>query len=78
VTYRPYLDLLSGVVIVDEDVIERSWRSSGQGRSFYGKFERLGRMRMMPKAHFKVRNGSRHRVYYSPVSKMDWIAVPMD
>jgi hypothetical protein len=70
-------DLLSGVAIVEEDVIERSWRSSGRGRMFFGQFQKLGRIRMMPKAHFQVRSGGRHRVSYSPVSRIVWTAEPL-
>jgi hypothetical protein len=71
-------DLLSGVAVVQEDVLERSRRSSGRGRAtFYGKFEQLGRLRMMPKAHFQARAGGRHRVTYSPFSRIVWKAEPL-
>jgi hypothetical protein len=72
-------DLLSGAAVVREDVLERSRRSSGRGRAtFYGKFEQLGRLRMMPKAHFQARAGARHRVTYSPVSRIVWQAEPLN
>jgi hypothetical protein len=65
-------DLTSGVTVVETDVLERSWRSGGRERKFFGKFERLGRMRLMPKAHFGSQNEVQYRVTYSPVSKIVW------
>jgi hypothetical protein len=64
-------DLLSGVAIVQNDVLERSW-ASRRGKMYWGKFEGLGRFRLMPKAHFQSGNGARYRVTYSPVSRIVW------
>ena len=66
-------DLLSGVAWVQEDVLERSWRSRGsRPHPHRGKFAQLGRMRLSSKAYGQSQNGSRYRVFYSPVSKIVW------
>jgi len=67
-------DLASGVALVQEDLLERSWRSRGASgpNSFSGKFEQLGRMRLSSKAHGQGQNGFRYRVSYSPASKIVW------
>ena len=70
-------DLLAGVALVQDDLLERSWRTRGRGRHFYGSFAQLGRMRLMPKAHFQTANGQRVRVVYSPVSKIVWSLEPL-
>lgn len=71
-------DFVSGLALVKEDRLERSWRSRGSGGGFHGKFDQLGRMRMMRNAHFQARNNGRHRVTYSPASKIVWSAEPLD
>jgi hypothetical protein len=71
-------DLISGVALVESDVLERSWRSRGQGRIFFAKFERMGKLRIMPKAHFQSHNGARYRVTYSPISKIVWTLEALD
>lgn len=67
-------DLVSGVVLIQEDVLERSWRSRGASgpRSFRGKFEQLGTMRLSSKAYGQGQNGFRYRVSFSPASKIVW------
>jgi len=67
-------DLLSGVVLIQEDVLELSWRSGRSSRSkpFNGKFEQLGKMRLSSNAYGQGQNGFRYRVYYSPASKIVW------
>ncbi|HEU5098882.1 MAG TPA: hypothetical protein VFU22_07685 [Roseiflexaceae bacterium] len=66
-------DLLSGVALVREDMLERSWRSRGAStKPFHGRFEQLGRMRLTPKAYSQGQNGARCRVCYSPASKIVW------
>lgn len=71
-------DLLSGVALVKVDMMDRSWRTRSRSGGFYGRFEQLGRMRMTAKAHGQSRNNSRHRVTYSPISKLIWTAEPLD
>jgi hypothetical protein len=67
-------DLISGVALVQQDLLERSWRSRGGSGSSYthGKFEQLGKMRLSSKAYGQGQNGLRYRVAYSPVSKIVW------
>jgi hypothetical protein len=66
-------DLASGVARIQEDRLERSWRSRGSpAKPFHGKFERLGTMRLSSRAHGQGQNGSPYRVCYSPASKIVW------
>jgi hypothetical protein len=67
-------DLASGVALVQEDLLERSWRSGGSPgpKPFRGKFEQLGRMRLSSKAYGQGQNGMRYRVSYSPASRIVW------
>ena len=67
-------DLASGVALVREDLLERSWRSrhSSGPNAIHGKFEQLGRMRLTSKAYGQSQNGVRYRVAYSPASKIVW------
>jgi hypothetical protein len=75
-------DLLSGVALVKEDTLERSWRTRSGGRGgsahYYGKFMKLGKLRVMPKAHFQSYNGQHYRVIYSPVSRIVWTLEPLE
>jgi hypothetical protein len=72
-------DLVSGVVLVQEDVLERSWRSGRRSRSrpLKGKFTRLGNMRLTSNAYGQGHNGFRYRVAYSPASKIVWSLEPI-
>ena len=73
-------DLISGQSHVVVDVLESSWRSGGSrnaSRNFYARFQQLGRMRIMPKAHFGSSRGQRYRVTYSPISKIVWSLEPV-
>jgi hypothetical protein len=66
-------DLASGVAVVQEDLLVRSWRSRGAStKPFRGRFEQLGSMRLSRKAYHQGRNGTRYRVCYSPASKIAW------
>lgn len=71
-------DLISGIALVEEDLLNRSYRSrSPQGRGTnFGVFERLGTLRMASKAYFQNSPGQRYRVVYSPVSKIVWALEP--
>jgi hypothetical protein len=71
-------DLISGQANVVVDVIERSWRSGGGTRGMYfAKFDQLGRIRIIGKAHFQSHNGQRYRVTYSPISRIVWTLEPV-
>jgi xanthosine utilization system XapX-like protein len=73
-------DLISGVALAQEDLLNRSYAArSAQGRgSYFGKFERLGTLRLIPKVHFQNSPGQRYRVVYSPASKIVWALEPPD
>jgi hypothetical protein len=73
-------DLVAGVAQVQEDLLKRSYRSrAGHGRaSSYGRFERLGTLRLSSKDHVQHAPGQRYRVVYSPASKIVWALEPPD
>lgn len=71
------LDVLAGVAFVRDDaVLQRSWTSYGQHWGHHGIFDGLGRMRMSPKAFHAGVVGARHRVVYSPRSRLVWSVEP--
>lgn len=67
-------DLVSGVALIQEDVLELAWRAgrTSRSRDFYGKFTQLGKMRLVSSAYHQGINGFRYRICYSPVSKIVW------
>jgi len=73
-------DLISGRALAQEDLLDSSYRArSAQGRgTCFGRFQRLGTLRMIPKAYFQNSPGQRYRVVYSPVSKIVWALEPPD
>jgi hypothetical protein len=72
-------DLASSVALVREDLLQRSWRSNrrGPGR-FRGRFERLGKLTLVPKVYFHAQPGLRYHVVYSPASKIVWTLEPLE
>jgi hypothetical protein len=73
-------DFASGVARVQDDVLERAWRSRGSSRPspFHGRFAQLGTMRLSRKAWAQARSEARYRVAYSPASKIVWSLEPLD
>lgn len=67
-------DLVSGVALLQEDVLERAWRAgrTSRSRDFYGQFTHLGKMQLVPRVYRQAQNGARYRVLYSPASKIVW------
>ena len=67
-------DLVSGVALLQEDVLELAWRAgrTSRSRDYYGKFTRLGKLQLVPSAYHQGINGFRYRICYSPVSKIVW------
>jgi len=65
-------DLVSGVALVQDDVLQRAYRSRGQGWHFWGTFAQLGKLSLTAKAYHQGQPGRRHRVVYSPASKIVW------
>jgi hypothetical protein len=71
-------DLVSGIASVQDDLLERAWPSRGRGANrFYGRFAQLGTLRLMKPAYHQGQTGQRHRLYYSPVSKIVWSMEPL-
>jgi hypothetical protein len=77
-TVNRWRDLLSGVALVREDVLDRFGRSGRRRRSSFGMFAQLGRLWMTPAVLLPGRKGHRHRVTYSPFSKIAWKLEPLD
>ena len=68
-------DLAAGAALAQEDLLRRSFRSRGSG-GYYGRFEKLGTLRMTRRAYFGNSDGVRYRVVYSPASKIVWALEP--
>lgn len=74
-------DLTSGVALVDEDILQNVLgRGSQRKRHSHhtGEFAQLGRLSMTTKAFHQATRGARHRVTYSPASKIAWRVEPMN
>jgi hypothetical protein len=69
-------DLASGVALVQDDLLQRSHRSR-RGQHCWGTFAQLGRLSLTPKAYHQGQPGRRHRVAYSPASKIVWSLEPL-
>lgn len=67
-------DLVSGVALVQEDVLELAWRAgrTSRSRDFYGQFTQLGKLQLIPRVYHQAQHGVRYRVLYSPVSQIVW------
>jgi hypothetical protein len=74
---RRIRDLASGVALMQEDLLQRSYRSR-RGQHQWGTFAQLGKLSLTPKAYHQGRLGGRHRVVYSPASKIVWSLEPLD
>ena len=64
-------DLASGVALVQDDLLQRLWRPR-RGTGHYGRFAQLGTLRLRQKASSQGQPSQRHRVIYSPASKIAW------
>jgi hypothetical protein len=69
-------DLASGVALVQDDLLQRSHRSR-RGQHCWGTFAQLGKLSLTPKAYHQGQPGRRHRVAYSPASKIVWSLEPL-
>ena len=67
-------DLVSGVALLQEDVLETAWRAgrTSRSRDYYGNFTQLGKMKLVPSAYHQGIHGLRYRICYSPVSQIVW------
>jgi hypothetical protein len=77
-TLRRARDIVSGVAVVREDVLERFGRSGHRRRSSFGSFATLGRLWMSARVLLPGRKGHRHRITYSPASRIVWNIEPLD
>lgn len=71
-------DLRSGVALAEEDLLDRSYsgRGGNGGASYFGRFERLGTLRLSKGDYTQRGAGQRYRVVYSPASKIAWALEP--
>jgi hypothetical protein len=69
-------DLLSGVALVQEDVLVRLSRGGGGPRRAFGEFEQLGRFSLTTKAFHQGQVHQRQRITYSPASRIVWTLEP--
>jgi hypothetical protein len=72
---RAVRDLASRVALVTEDVLETT---SGTGRGYSARFTRLGRMSITARARVEAMPRERHRVVYSPRTKVVWEVERLD
>jgi len=72
-------DMVSGVAVAQEDLLRRSFNARGSGGArYYGRFERLGTLRLSQRDYVQRGAGQRYRVLYSPASKVVWSLDPPD
>ena len=70
-------DIALGVALVEQDVMIRSWHAAGNNTDLYGKFQRLGILKLGPKVQ-APNAGGLFRVTHSPASKIVWDLVLLD
>jgi hypothetical protein len=73
-------DLVAGTALVDEDVLENVLGRGPQSRRRrrpQGQFSRLGRLTLTMPAFHRAERGRRHRLIYSPASRIVWSAEPL-
>ena len=71
-------DLISGTALMQEDLLDRSYRTGAGPNRCRGRFEKLGTLTLSRKAYFQNSPGQRYRVVYSPISKTVWALEPPD
>ena len=69
-------DLVSGVALVQEDLLVRLSRGGGGPRRAFGEFEQLGRFSLTTRAFHQGQVHQRQRVTYSPASRIVWTLEP--
>jgi hypothetical protein len=67
-------DLRSGVALVADDQLRGVLgRGASSGRpGHFGEFSSLGTLRLTMKAFHRAQRGRRHRIVYSPASRIVW------
>jgi hypothetical protein len=71
-------DLTRGVALIDEDRLEGFGRAGHHRQSSWGQFATLGRLWMTAGVLLPGRKGHRHRITYSPASRIAWRLEPLD
>jgi len=71
-------DLLLGVALIQEDRLESFGRSGHRRQSSWGLFATQGRLWMTAGVLLPGRKGHRHRITYSPASRIAWRLEPLD
>lgn len=71
-------DLARGVALVEEDRLDSFGRSGHHRQSSWGLFATLGRLWMTAGVLLTGRTGHRHRITYSPASRIAWRLEPLD
>jgi hypothetical protein len=77
VSFQRLRDIFSGVASIREDKLIRVWHGRNPGSGWYGRFAELGNLRMVWQSWLKGANGHRHRIVYSPHSRIVWSAEPL-
>lgn len=70
--FQAIRDILSGVAVVEEDILVSMRHSRASGNALSGKFERLGTFRVPRKVGISAAQRIKYRVTYSPGSKIVW------
>jgi hypothetical protein len=70
--FQAIRDVMSGVAVVEEDILVRLRSSSASGNHFAGNFERLGTLRVPRRVGTNLAERSKYLVTYSPGSKVVW------
>jgi hypothetical protein len=71
-------DLARGVALIEEDRLESFGRAGHHRQSSWGQFAALGRLWMTSGVLLPGRKGHRHRITYSPASRIAWRLEPLD
>ncbi|MBI1277218.1 MAG: hypothetical protein GC179_03725 [Anaerolineaceae bacterium] len=70
-------DLLSGVALVEDDeLVKIGFTHESSDSSRYGKFARLGRLKISGSAYKQAHAGQTYRICYSPASRIVWSLEP--
>jgi xanthosine utilization system XapX-like protein len=70
--FQAMRDILSGVALVEEDILISMRHSRTAGNTRVGKFERLGTLQVSRQAPMAAAQRIKYRVTYSPGSKVVW------
>jgi len=77
--FQALRDVTRGRALVTTDLLRNVVGRGSRSRSRYhrGEFESLGRLTLTPAAFHHAQRGQRHRVTYSPATKIVWSLEPL-